>query len=161
VAKGKYDDLAADGFGHWLAGFIDGEGCFYLRIGDESRRGIRRNLDIRFSVGVRDDDYEVLEEIVVRTGVGRLSRFRPKSTSNPGARWAVSKFSDLRELIEILDRFPLRAKKRKDYAVWREAVLAYIALERKPGFGAVGFDPVPFERAVVDLRAAREYREAA
>jgi hypothetical protein len=31
---------------------------------------------------------------------------------------------DSLKLIEILDRYPLRARKAKDYTIWREAIFA-------------------------------------
>jgi hypothetical protein len=157
----KYDALAADGFGHWLAGFIDGEGCFYMRLGDVSRKGKRTALDIRMTVGLRADERPIIEEILARTGLGRISMNKAHGRRNPEVRWNVSKHSELMGLIEILDEFPLRAKKRRDYAIWRGATLAYLALGRKSGAGAAGFDPAPFEQAVVDLRAVRAYEEAA
>jgi hypothetical protein len=156
----KYDDLAEDGFGHWLAGFADGEGCFYLRIGHSRGGVVQNNFDMRFSLSQRADDEAILQSIVERTGIGRLYRVRP-SNSRPIVRWEVHKQVDLCALIEIFDRFPLRARKRNDFAVWREAVLAYVALQRKSGAGAGGFDPSPFARAVVDLKEARTFKEAA
>jgi hypothetical protein len=37
----------------------------------------------------------------------------------------VSKKADAMALVAILDRYPIRAKKADDYAIWREAVLEW------------------------------------
>jgi hypothetical protein len=67
-----------DAFGHWLAGFADGEGCFSI----------------------------------IRT-VGQLAEF--------------------------FTRYPLRAKKRTDFAIWRQAVELWIQRRRRNGdWDAIG-----------------------
>ena len=41
--------------------------------------------------------------------------------------WYVTGKDDLQGLVAYFDRFPLRAKKARDYAVWKEAVEIYVA----------------------------------
>jgi hypothetical protein len=106
-------DLASDGFGHWLAGFIDGEGCFVVS---------RQRGRPRFRIQVRDDDRQILEETIARTGIGRLYAIAAYRTSRSQAAWEVGDKAGAARLCVILDRFPLRAKKRHDYALWREVV---------------------------------------
>jgi hypothetical protein len=102
----KYDALAADGFGHWLAGFIDGEGCFYMRLGDVSRKGKRTNLDIRMSVGLRADERPNHRGDPRPHGAWANQHEQSTMGRNPQVRWVVSKHSELMGLIEILDEFP-------------------------------------------------------
>lgn len=118
-------------FGHWLAGFIDGEGCFFIS------RYERRNgpgFCPAFLLRLRADDRAILEEIVRTTGIGKLTWERRESGSpstrpntSPALGWRVVAKADIRALIEILDRHPLRSKKARDYAIWREAVMYWIA----------------------------------
>src|SRR4051812_8024445 len=103
------------GFGHWLAGFIDGEGCFLIV-------RTRTYHQCRFSLKVRDDDIAVIEEIQQRTQIGRVKANRSRNTSNPQVEWIIDTKPDCLELVNILDKFPLRAKKARDYQIWREAV---------------------------------------
>lgn len=108
-----------DGFGHWLAGFIDGEGCF--RIG-ETRQG----FSCRFYIGIRADDRPIIEEIHKLTGLGHVNNRRAVGDWNPQITWDISSKTDCYRLVCLLDRYPLRAKKKRDYAIWREAVLRWI-----------------------------------
>ena len=111
------------GFGYWLAGFIDGEGCFVIR----EQKGEYRPA---FQLRLRDDDLPVLHYIRHRLGVGDIygERGRPDRAgyvSRPKALfWIQSKATCMR-LVEVLDRAPLRSKKARDYAIWREAVLEH------------------------------------
>ncbi|MDR5729466.1 MAG: LAGLIDADG family homing endonuclease [Terriglobia bacterium] len=108
------DSLAADGFGHWVAGFIDGEGCFYITEGQGSHRCV-------FRLKLRADDGPILHEIVRRTGLGYVKEFTPRS-ARPQCEWYVVSKSDAAAPVRFLERFPLRAKKSRDFAIWRAAV---------------------------------------
>lgn len=114
-------DLA---FGHWLAGFIDGEGCFTAhKRGPTHKSG---GYLVAFKIQLRADDLCILEEIQARTGLGRIHSYpNTGSRSLPVAILSIGSKSDLARLVELLDAFPLRAKKARDYAIWREAVLDY------------------------------------
>lgn len=115
-----------EAFGNWLAGFIDGEGCFTIR---DNKGSDRKSLVCEFHINLRRDDDAILSEIAAKTGLGRIYFAAPSRTTDrnaqPQVRWLVSRRSQLLKLIDLLDRFPLRAKKARDYAVWREAVLAW------------------------------------
>jgi LAGLIDADG endonuclease len=113
------DDEAA--FGNWLAGFIDGEGCFILRetTADYFRCG--------FSIELRVDDAPIIEEIQTRLGIGTIKyRHRPGKNGNdcPQVSWNVQSQPQCVVLMELLDRHPLRAKKAHDFAIWRMALKA-------------------------------------
>jgi hypothetical protein len=109
-------------FGHWLAGFIDGEGCF--EIARRDRAGRYTTYEVRFSLRIRDDDLPALKEILQRLDIGRIGGHAHSShpNTNPSACWMVQAKHECQLLAELLDRFPLRAKKRHDFAIWREAV---------------------------------------
>lgn len=119
------EDLERDGFGHWFAGFVDGEGCFSLQ------RVPQGQVAPRFVVTLRDDDRPILEAIAARTGIGTLRPLPARLTFNPQATWAVASKRDHMTLVSIFDRFPLRAKKAQDYEIWRRAVL--IHSRHRPG----------------------------
>jgi hypothetical protein len=116
-------------FGWWLSGLIDGEGCF--RISKGRSHGRFPQFHCRFSLKQRDDDTSLLAEIVERTGIGgvRYDTSRP-GNSKPCAIWVVESKADTAALVALLDRYPLRSRKRRDYAVWREAV-AHRAQEKR------------------------------
>ena|SRR5271166_2558175 len=129
----------------WFTGFADGEGSFTIM----SKNGISSP---RFSLTLRADDTAILAELCRCFGGTICTRTRAGTTSNPQSQWYVGSKKDLRRLIAYFDDFPLRSKKARDYAIWREAVVAYCANGRT--------DPtLPnlFER----LRTGRAYEEAA
>lgn len=81
----------------------------------------------RFLVLLRADDLAVLETLQRRFG-GTLA-FRPAVEGNPSRprwQWTVSSGVDMAALVAYFDRFPLRAKKQRDYAVWRRAIGVYL-----------------------------------
>ena len=101
-------------FGHWLAGFIDGEGSFGIRR-EGAARGRRGGWSTSFSLAVRADERPTLEAIRAATGLGAI---RAKRSVAPGAHpqacWEVAGLLDQARLIELLAAHPLRAKKRHD-----------------------------------------------
>lgn len=114
-------DLERDGFGYWLSGLADGESCFLI--------SPRRNRRVcRFTIVLRDDDHEILEEVHRRTRIGALTRRERRADSahtlvaNPSVTWDVRSKCDVYLLTLIFDRYPLRAKKAQDFAIWRLAV---------------------------------------
>lgn len=102
-------------FGSWLAGFVDGEGCFTIKHHTSS-------FGTQFSIELRADDAAVLEQIRDTLGIGSIHR-RDREGRSSFAAWVVSSKADCERLVAILDRFPLRSKKAADYSVWRNAVL--------------------------------------
>lgn len=110
-----------DAFGHWLAGFVDGEGCFTT---DVSRRYRASRTHAAMRLELRVDDLPILEEVQRRTGLGNITILKPRK-GYEGAVWRVERKSDCLALVALFDRYPLRAKKARDYAIWREFVLAW------------------------------------
>jgi hypothetical protein len=110
----------------WFAGFADGEGCFYL--GPSANGGVQP----QFKIGLRADDVSILRELQVEFG-GSISFAiqRKNGREHSLVNWAVAGKVDLARLIAYFDEFPLRAKKARDYAIWREGVRAYLRAGRQ------------------------------
>jgi hypothetical protein len=119
-------DLPED-FGHWFAGFADGEGNFDVRPAANGR-----SYTCRFAIGLRADDLPILEEIVRMTGLGSI-RLQDGGAGEQKrqARWSVERKEHLARLVEIFDRFPLRAKKARDYVLWRRAVVLWLGVRSR------------------------------
>lgn len=115
-----------DAFGHWLAGFLDGEGCFCV-----ARTCGGRSRICSLNVAVRSDDRAILEEIQRETGIGKVYDSPGRGTTKPYSRWIVQTQPECAALVEILDRYPLRAKKALDYMLWKEAVAIWCANRNK------------------------------
>jgi hypothetical protein len=110
--------------GDYIAGFVDGEGCFALGF----RRDVRHDRkgapeyfywDIAFAIVLRDDDSQILEMIKETLGCGRIS-----TTKNSSVRYEVSDVNDLiNKIVPFFKNNPLRAKKRLDFKLWKEALM--------------------------------------
>lgn len=118
-----------EAFGNWFAGFADGEGSFQI-----AKNG--NSYSPRFVITVREDDRPVLEEIHKRLAVGQVSRhYTPGmqvAERLPQARFQVAQRGECLKLVHLFDRCPLRAKKAKDYEIWREAVHEALSDLRDP-----------------------------
>ena len=111
--------------GDWLAGFIDGEGSFNI-----SRHA--GNYQPRFSVKLRDDDSQIIIDIHEFLGEGTVRKTKTCPTTSkyytPNVRGQFRLDvigADNVKLVYILDQFPLRTKKLRDYIIWKEAVEIY------------------------------------
>ncbi len=146
-------------FGHWVSGFTDGEGCFYL---GASKKGV---FLVKFELRLRRDDSDILAEIHRFFGVGHLDM----SCMNNGfeqTAFRVHKISDVvRVIIPHFDAFPLRSKKRRDYATWREAAMLYNSVQVRARAGRrvrgerrwLEHEAAEFLRLRAELQESRRY----
>lgn len=118
------------GFAHWMAGFIDGEGCFSVH--KKNVNGCE-TYDCQFSITLRRDDKPIL--IAMKSalgGIGSLAdRPAPKGRENSKeqSRYCISSKADCQRLRAVLTAFPLRAKKARDFEIWCHALDAWISHE--------------------------------
>lgn len=135
------DDIDRDAFGGWLSGFADGEATFLLR--QVVNRLGKPNVLAQFRITLRDDDAEVLKLIrsFWQCGTIHLSDNSRSKIPNakPVAIYAVQKTADLAGVvIPHFDRLPLRAKKRNDFAIWRQGVELMASVQARPAIGRFG-----------------------
>lgn len=118
-----------DDFGNWLAGFIDGEGCFLIRKRMDGRGRNKDNYGYSCDlvIQLRQDDADILLEIQKNTRLGKITYNRAYGSTqqNNTVKWRVGAKSELLQIVALLDRFPLRAKKKKDYEIWKRAVMEH------------------------------------
>lgn len=111
-------------WGNWFAGFTDGEGSFLIN--KRYRNNPCGDYQCRFAIQLRDDDRVILEEIHETLGLGTLYD-RPANTRGghncqPSTMFHVATINDCAELVKVFDKYPLRAKKKRDFDIWKTAV---------------------------------------
>lgn len=144
-------------FGHWFAGFVDGEGCFFVRrnvVPYGGRQYVTYGCSL--SIAVRDDDLAVLEHIRDTLGVGNITRRHQAQSlrQQPSAALSVGKKSSVLFLVDVFDRFPLRSKKARDFEVWRRAVIEW---HRERGAKTRGRDWSVMAALHEELKSVRKY----
>jgi LAGLIDADG endonuclease len=141
-----------DAFGNWLAGFLDGEACFVI----EKRTSACYST--RLSLVLRHDDAAIIAEIAATTGLGSIElKNSPSLDGRPQIGWHVRTKADCAALVNLLDRYPLRAKKARDYAIWREAVGYWVASSRIARSSAKQTTWPLMADCLARLRAVRSY----
>lgn len=110
-----------DAFGWWFTGYFDGEGC--LSVFDRIHNG-RPERRVGIQIACRDDDADVLAYVHKTLGIGVVWKTGAKGTTRPASNWRVERAADLAEvMLPIFDNYPLRTKKRSEYAIWRGLVV--------------------------------------
>jgi hypothetical protein len=104
-------------FGHWLAGFVDGEGSFLI-----TKFGSSGRVHCSFRIALHYKDAPILREIAERTGLGRITMQKCPSQKSAGVQWTVGRKAECLALVELFEKYPLRAKKRRDFEIWARAV---------------------------------------
>jgi hypothetical protein len=125
-----------DAFAMWLSGFVDGEGCFQINRRRHSLAPCGFVWVILFSLGLRADDIGILYEIQRFWGVGSIEICQREFVgfnAKPSAIYRVFSLKAHREvLVPHFLRYPLRAKKARDFGVWCEAVRFASAVSARP-----------------------------
>lgn len=126
-------DIDRDAFGNWLSGLVDGEGCFVLGWNEPSRDRTTRVPLARFSIQLRADDYRILEAIKSFWGCGTTHLRTKVSQRSPAYAYIVSSKSSLHNiLVPHFEKYPLRAKKQRDFVIWKRAVALCCRINSHP-----------------------------
>lgn len=111
--------------GNYVAGFVDGEGCFALKFRRDQKQN-KRNKKIRnyfywgveLAIVLRGDDYRILELIQGTLGCGKIHKTHYKQI-----RFSVQNPREIYEkILPFFIKYKLRAKKAGDFKLWSEAV---------------------------------------
>lgn len=143
---------------YYVVGFVDGEGSFHANIDYLDR------LIVYFTIKLREDDLPILEEIRNFFKMGRIYRNVPSEEqkerhhrrgAKPTMEYRIYRADDLPRVVEFFEQYPLRAKKKADFEIWKQIVA--LKGELKQGKR----DPVlwsQIESLVKQLKDIREYR---
>jgi hypothetical protein len=152
-----YVDRIDPAFGNWFAGFVDGEGCFYVRrMKTQYRERAYITYGCSLTLAVRDDDLPILEAAAATLGMGVISRYRPRKSDQqrPVACLSIHNKAAVMDVVEFFDHFPLRTKKARDFEVWRRAVIEW---HRERGAKTRGRDWSVMAQLHQELKDVRKY----
>ena len=120
---------------------MDGEGCFSVSI--TKHKTLKRRLEVRtkFEMELRADDKKILERIQYSLGCGKLYHIDYKRYGwHPHAKYQISNNKELSEmLIPFIDKYPLQAKKKKVYALFKKVVFM---MKNKEHLSDKGFNSI-------------------
>ncbi len=98
---------------NWLAGFVDGEGYFYVKSLINKRYSTGYNVTLVFSITQHTRDEVLLTKFIDLLGCGKIEKplNRPDETN-----YRVNKFSDIKDkIIPFFQKYPLHGIKYRDY----------------------------------------------
>lgn len=156
------DKLDPD-FCNWFAGFSDGESSFTLRM-PYSKNSKGFDFDCEFSIGLRKDDEKILEQIIKKLSLTARISYLPALTSkqgifsNPRAQLSVRRTKNCLRIIEIFDKYPLRAKKLKNYKLWKKTILTNMKIPKGTRHTGAA-DRSEVVKLIKQLRELRKYKE--
>lgn len=109
--------------GNYIAGFVDGEGCFDLQFRRDVRherinKPVYYGWRYQFVIVTRKDDEELLRKIQKTFNCGSINFARGDQT-----RYSVQDITHLYNIIlPFFKKYPLSGKKKKDFELWAEAI---------------------------------------
>jgi hypothetical protein len=101
-----YMDLKPD----WVAGFVDGEGCFYVGIYRHPEMTVGYQVLPEFRVVQHERDIQVLYGLKRFFGAGVVRKNREDRYE-----LRIRKLSDLKKAVDFFEKHPLKTKKRVDF----------------------------------------------
>ena len=101
----------------WIAGFVDGEGCFSVPIFRNRQAALHWQVQPQFVVAQSVASRDALEELVSVFGCGRVYvNKRHDDHREQLALYSVKKFADLRDIIvPFFQEHQLRTSKRENF----------------------------------------------
>lgn len=106
--------------GNWLAGFINGEGCFFIDIFKSPTTKMGISARLKFQLGQHKRDDLLIESLVDFLGCGRV--VRPLSYNH--VEYIVSSFSEISEkIIPFVQKYPIIGIKSRDFEAFYKAFL--------------------------------------
>lgn len=113
--------------GDYIAGFVDGEGCFYLNYTKEikykrKRKPVYWRWVVYFYINVKEDDIEILKKIKDTLACGKIFHLKSKNHSLM-VMYSVQNINDVyTKVVPFFRKYNLYAKKKHDFELWTKAV---------------------------------------
>ena len=107
---------------HWIVGFTDGEGCFYIGINKSSQMKLKYQVLPEFRITQHRVDLNLLNDIKDFFGCGDVCSNKGKNSTlilEYRVR-GLSNFSNI--IIPFFDSNPLLTKKKQDYEYFKQVI---------------------------------------
>ena len=101
----------------WIAGFVDGEGCFHVAINKLPKMTLGYQVLPEFRIVQHKRDLQILKRIGKDLNVGVVR-------NNHGDRYEL-RVRDLQELnvvVNFFEKYPLMTKKRRDFELFKKII---------------------------------------
>jgi hypothetical protein len=108
-------------FYDWLCGFVDGEGCFYIK----KIKNRKNNFQFLFLLELHINDLAVLEYIKDRLEIGNVK------ITKKTAKYEINNKESLKKLISIFNTYPLNTIKQLNFLDFKKAFELYNSLDVK------------------------------
>ncbi|KUK79198.1 MAG: Ribosomal protein 3/homing endonuclease-like fusion protein [Microgenomates bacterium 39_7] len=107
----------------YVAGFVDGEGCFTIVISKHKQKRLGLDARLHFEIELRADDEEILRRIQKTLQCGRIYHLDySKYGWAPHVEYKVSSIKDLtQKVIPFFKNHPLQAKKKHSFECFCQA----------------------------------------
>lgn len=97
---------------YWVAGFVEGEGCFQVNIRNSLTNNSGSQVQLRFEISQHSRDKILMENLVKFFGCGKYYLYRDVEAGN----YIVTKLSDIvGKILPIFNTYQLRGAKYKNY----------------------------------------------
>ena len=106
----------------YLAGFIDGEGCFSVSIHPNPNAKFGWIIDPDFTINQHKQSLEFLKSIRKFFGCGKIYEKSPNK-SNVLTFTVYSRRTIFEKILPFIDKHPLHSSKQKDYEIFKEIVI--------------------------------------
>jgi len=122
----------------YLAGFIDGEGCFSVSIHPNPNAKFGWIIDPDFTINQHKQSLEFLKSIQKFLGCGKIYEKSPNK-SNVLTYTVYSRRTIYEKIIPFLDKHPIISNKQKDYRIFREIIFQ---MQKKEHHTIEGFQKI-------------------
>lgn len=108
----------------YVAGFIDGEGSFWVSIYRDETMKNKIFCRAEFSIELRADDRKILERIQETLGCGKIyDCYYERYGWYPHVKYKVSRLDEISgSLIPFLEKYPLQAKKAEIFQYFKKII---------------------------------------
>ncbi len=103
---------------NWLAGFTNGEGCFFISILKSSTCKIGKAVILKFQIAQHSRDTELMKILITTLGCGRIELNLARSV----VYFLVTRYQDITDkVIPFFDKYPIKGAKVSDYYKFKKA----------------------------------------